>query len=130
MSNCYQLVTANMAVKCSPQLHEELEDALDTAAANGLDDPDYNDSGFDFEVAGGELYIYASEFGNPDDIPAEVLAVVGKILTAAKLPYLEFGAAYYEDKRRPESCGGFKFRIHADGSIEYAKITWEGENNG
>ena len=125
MSNCYQLVAACIGVPCSPLLYDKLRAAWDTAAEEGMDDSEYEDSGFDIEYSGGEMYMYAEDFGNPDAIPAKVLEVLGEIITNAGLPHLEFGAAYYDDKRRPNSCGGFRFKIHRDGSLEYAQVSWK-----
>lgn len=124
MSNCYQRITANISIPCSPLLYDRLQDAWNKMLVE-VGNQDREDAGFDLELHGGQLYIYAEEFGNPDQLSKKVLCVIGDIITRAGLPHLEFGAAYYDDKPRPHTCGGFRFRIHRDGSIEYAKVTWK-----
>jgi hypothetical protein len=87
------------------------------------------DAGFDWdweespEEEIGYLYAYAENWGNIEAYPSDVLSVLGEIIKAAKLPYWEFGYAYYSDKMRPDSCGGGKFWVLDNGDVVFKKPT-------
>lgn len=134
MSNYYQQITAVDSIECCEADFERLQSALNDDVAERLRELE-GDHGFEFsyEPTGaksyrrGFLYIYAPDFGNVDIIPEAALGVIGEIIAAAGMEYLEFGAASYCDKCCPDSAGGFRFRIHKTGYVEYAKTVWEGE---
>ena len=119
MSNCHCIITAGKCVPCSQEEFDRLDAILKTAA-------DDNYHGFDTEFdGGGDLYLYADDNGSESDLPRKFLKELGELIAAADMPYLQFGAAMYDDKPRPDSSGGYSFRIMPDGSLTYPAMTWE-----
>ncbi len=125
MSQSYTQIAATTAFPCSDSDYRKINKAMIGKA---------REDGFDHGVRCefhtpprakiGQLYIYADECGDPDQLTDECLSAIASALKKAKLPFLEFGVAYYDDKCRPESCGGYRFRIMADGTIVNQNTSW------
>jgi len=49
---------------------------------------------------------------------------LGKLLRKAKMGFLEVGVANTCDRLRPNSHGGYYFRLLPDGRLVYPKLTW------
>jgi hypothetical protein len=119
--NCYTQVTAENSVEgVSVKDFEGLKEILE-------------DTGLDAELwyvvkgkgknGKGQLYIFGEEYFNEETfIENGCPEAIGKILKKAKMPYLEFGIAFYGNRARPSSSGGGKFRIYADGHLAWAEL--------
>ena len=124
MSNSYTRVTAEESIACSDELYAQLQRVLESDAEKRRS-TDGCDDGFEWtRTKDGYLYAYAPDSGDPDAWSEELLDVLGAIITAAELTHWEFGVAYWDDKCRPDSAGGYKFRIMADGSLVFGVTEW------
>lgn len=125
MSNCYQIVVPTNAIPCPGDLWNRLRAELSRVVEQAMDGAE--DAGFDWdweegpEEGIGYLYAYAEDWGNIEAYPSDVLSVLGEIIKAAKLPYWEFGYAYYNDEMHPGSCGGGKFWVLDNGDVVFKK---------
>ena len=73
------------------------------------------------------IYFFADESVTPEELPETFTNLVGAVLRRLRLPHLEFGVAYYADRRAPGACGGAAFRILASGELEYRETYWPSE---
>lgn len=121
MSNCYQVVAARDSIPCSQELWLDLQELLDKVASESFETVDYEDHGLTFTWNSGFLYAFAEDWGNLDALPQSVLEKIAGILGCTDLDYWQFGVAYYSDKLRPDSCGGFDVRITKDGTIQHTR---------
>jgi hypothetical protein len=118
--NCYTQVTAEGTVKgVSVNDFEDLKEKLENT---GLDAELW-----DIKRKGkhekGDLYLFGEEYFDESlFIEKGCLKTIGKILTKAKVPYLDFGISFYGNRFRPSSAGGGKFRIYADGHLAWAEL--------
>jgi hypothetical protein len=81
-------------------------------------------SGMGFEYSDG-LYIFAEEFGSPEELSETARKMIGALLKKAGKSFIQIGFAEYCDKLREDSAGGGAVRIYANGSVKYAKLVWK-----
>lgn len=132
MPDYFTTVTAEQELKGVPK-----ETALALARALGLKKKElppsprgsfytysHDESAYTIEWAeenGGELYIFAEAYASTSEVPDKFWQELAKLLTAKKMPYLEFGFASHCSKPCVGSHGGGEFRLYNDGELVYAK---------
>ena len=87
----------------------------------------HDESAYTIEWAednGGELYIFAEENACTSQVPEKFWKELAKLLTAKKMPYLEFGWASHCSKPCVGSYGVGEFRLYNDGQVVYAKLVY------
>jgi hypothetical protein len=109
-------------LKCSKEEHAALVRALGTGS-------DERDQWHGFEACewsenAPEFYMYAKEHGEVDELPAEFLELLGRLMPANHRKYVEIGTAFYCDKMRPGEFGGTECRITPEGKIIRPEIVW------
>lgn len=123
MANNYSIVTAEDLIPCGSEDGKLLEQIF------SMDGPDYHGLSAEYCADYGGVFIFAEECGNVDELPEHALAMIGKLLKKANLPYIEFGVAFTCDKIRPGSHGGTRFRIDDEGRIVDPILTWPSKRN-
>jgi hypothetical protein len=120
--NCYTQITAEGSVKeVSINNFEDLKEKLENT---GLDAELWNRKGIGKNTKG-EIYFFGEEYFDEETfIENGCPEAIGEILTKAKLPHLDFGVSFYGDKARPNSDGGGKFRIYADGHLAWGEMNF------
>ena len=131
MADYFTIITAESGVECSQEDYDRLCNVFEQKG----DGDGFDENGEYVEATGltleyskerQSLYIYGDEgAANEEHITAEGLKVLGEIIQKAGKKYLEFGAGSYCSKPRPESSGGYYFRVYADGVLRYPKQVWE-----
>lgn len=123
MSNYYTVACANDTFPCTASEAKELNDLL----AEPLADEEAEKSGMrvEYDPASKSGYLVTADASaNPEALPEKFLKALGKILKRERWPYLEVGVAFTCDSYRPGSHGGDAFRIHHDGTREWAQLLW------
>jgi len=75
----------------------------------------------EWDQANGDFYIFAEDYATTGEVPDKFWKELAKLLTAKKMPYLEFGFAAHCSKPCVGSFGGGEFRLYNDGELVYAK---------
>jgi hypothetical protein len=124
MANNYSQAVATNTIPCSRELYQELEGVLEEEVED-LEE----EHGFEVDLEEGQLHMFTrSECSwEVHALPLRAREIMGRILEAAQLPWWEFGYHFYCDKARPGEFGGGRFRIHRDGSIEFAGMSWNSD---
>lgn len=120
MSQDYLVVGNVEDLKCS----KEDADALRELWNAKSEEADYSD-GFDMQMMGEHLYIFADEFGDIESVPVEVRNKIGEIVSKGGLEYLTFAFASYNSRNLQGTQGGGTFRLYKDGTIRYPQIKYE-----
>lgn len=130
MPDYFTTVTAEQELKDVPK-----ETALALAQALGLEKKElplsprgsfytytHDESAYTIEWdEKGDLYIFAEDNATTAEVPEKFWQELAKLLTAKKMPYLEFGWASHCSKPCVGSFGGGEFRLYNDGELVYAK---------
>ena len=130
MSNCYTDITATESIKATTEEAAAIFRALLGETQPEKDDRDvasgtHEDSAFAAEYyPDGDLYFFAEDNGDIDQIPDDAIKVVGSILHRLQKPYLEFGYAFRSDRHTPGSHGGGTFRITDQGTLVHPAVLW------
>jgi hypothetical protein len=118
VANYYATVTTDKGLKASRDEYNALKAALEVAKDDG------ECSGFEVEYYDGEVYVFAPESGDWEELPRDFLALLGALIAKNGLEFLEFGAAFTCDKPRIGSHGGTYFRVRSNGSLWEPTLTW------
>lgn len=137
MPENYTTITAENTIKCT---REEAEALMRTLTNTIPTQPDSEQVitvthesaclSIEFDTRDNEIYFFAEDYGNVDEIPHEFLTELGRILTRLNKPYIEFGVAFHASKAYPGSSGGTAFRITKDGEVIEPEVVWPGEELG
>lgn len=123
MANNYTQHAANQTLIGCKETYDILLKGLEE------DEDQYHGFSLDFypiadDPNSGEIYLYAEEVGNPDDLPQSFLELLGGLIENNKLQYLEIGFACTCDKMRVGEFGGGSYRINTKGDIVYPETKW------
>ncbi len=116
MSNSFAAITAEALLPCSADTFARLKKMLETGP-----------HGFEVSYRDKGIFIFAQFSGFPDELPAEFLAEVARLIAASKRQYLFLGEAVYSDTLRPGSHGGGGFRIMRSGKLIHGTLVFEEE---
>ena len=119
MANYNTIVTPEKELPCTQEQADTINAILDAWSAN---DDEFH--GFTFTFESGAGYLEAEENGSWCDLPEAALVAIGKLISVAGLPYLEFGAAFTASRMIVGSHGGTAFRIYPDGTVVDRIETW------
>jgi hypothetical protein len=128
MANNYSQHAADQVLIGSKEVYDILLDALENGKSEDGEDL-YHGFSLDFypiadDLNSGEIYLYAEESGNEGDLPDSFLELMGKLIEANKLPYLEIAFACTCSKMRVGAFGGGSYRINTKGELIFPEIKW------
>jgi hypothetical protein len=118
MANYYATVTAEKGLKANRDEYNALKAALERA------NQDDECKGFEVEYYDGEVYVFAPENGDWEELPRNFLVLLGSLIAKNGLEYLEFGAAFTCARPGMGSHSGTYFRVRRNGSLWEPKLTW------
>lgn len=122
MANNYTMLTAEKTVPCTQEQFDKLQAALQACENN----EECINTGIDMELYDEcEVYIFGEYGADPDTLSDEFLGLLGKLLRAAGMEYLECGIAWTCDKMRMDSHGGTSIRFYPDGQLVWAETKFD-----
>lgn len=126
MSNTTEQASPRFQTGAKLECDKRLHDSLAAAVAHD-EQSDMQDSGLAFEwrEEGGKHYLYPFfPYGvNLDrgESAMSAIDVLGGIIGANGLDYMEFGLGFHTDRCLPGGFGGCEFRIHSDGGVSWSR---------
>lgn len=116
--NYNTLMSSDAVIPCTDAEGKEIKKRLEQATENGL----YH--GIECELDSTGIYFFAEESACLDELPDEVIEMVGKLLAKAKMKYVTFQMAFTSSRMAPDSQGGTYARILANGTMVWPKLVW------